>query len=705
MNRCGYVVLSNAAALVAAAGLVSSAHASINIGPTDVITWGGTSVGRATPGTSTWASTSSTGVAASGTSTLAWTSTVADDPQIDSGGRVYFRARVAPTPAIGALTAPRAIFSATNSTDNAAYMIDGNVVPSGTGYRIGSGDLATSGIKSTNTLHVSGTQVGVGIQIGDPSNPVGGTGGTIGGGTLNLNETFSSNSSHNIDNSLWFSGPSSGVASAMSPTLQRNEAVTGLPVSEYNVVGTTGTGTARISSDFSGFANSSTIFDMNSTGTTAFVGTFYSGTTATTQNPIISNAPNGGGAPTAAGARFVATKTAGGSLSILQHNGTVLTGTQAHPYNTGTAVGETIGLTVTTFGRINRSGQVAFNSDLSTAISGTTTANNDITFINTPGSGNMMVYREGEKFDSSNSIGTLSSGAALVSTRSFSNAGLLYSSALVNPATLGTPGGVLGDGQPGNGDVTTTAGVANNSALYISTTTGATRVLRQNDQAPGLASNVRVGSLSATAAAASQAINNSGSITVATGLQGAGTVAPVSGSQLGNNAAIFSGPAGSLAAVARLGDAAPGFDGGAVYGLSASTVPLLNNNGTVLFTSPVMTGINSDGTYSGTLASHTTIASALFGWMPGATSSFLVLYSGQSVEVDTGVFKTISSFSVAALGNGDGGVEGLNDSDVFTARLTFTDATWSVVKLQVPAPGTGGLAILGLGVLARRRRR
>jgi hypothetical protein len=700
MNRYGSVVSSSAAALIAASGLVASAHAAVTIGPADVITWGGAAVGRATPGTSTWAATSSAGVATSGISTPAWTSTVADDPQIDASGRIYFRARVQPSPAIGALTAPRAIFTATSSTDNAAYMIDGNVVPAGTGYRLGSGDLATSGIKSSNTLHVSGTHIGVGVQIGDPSNPVGGTSGTIGGGALNLNETFTSNSTHNIDNSLWFSGPSSGVAAAMSPTLQRNEAVTGLPVNEYNVVGTTGTGTARLSNDFSGFANTATNFDLNSSGTTAYVGTFYSGTAANIQNPIISNAANGGGAATAAGARFVATKTAGGSLNILQHNGTVLTGTQAHPYNTGAANGETVALTVTTFGRINRAGQVAFNSDLSTAIAGTTTANNDVTFINTPGSGNLMVYREGEKFDPSNAIGTLTSGAALISTRSFSNAGLLYSTALANPATVVTTPGTLGDGQTGNGDVITTPGSATSFALYVSTTTGTTRVFRQNDQAPGLASNVRVG----ISAAASLAINNSGSITVATGLQGAGAIAPVAGSQLGNNAALFAGIPGSLSPIARLGDVAPGFDNGAVLGLSSSVVPLLNNNGTVLFTSPVMTGINGDGTYTGTLASHT-IASALFGWTPGSTSPFPILFTGQSVEVDAGIFKTISAFSVAALGNGDGGVEGLNDSDILTARLTFTDATWSVVKLQVPAPSAGGLALLGLGVLARRRRR
>jgi hypothetical protein len=629
---------------------------------------------------------------------------VADDPQIDVNGRVYFRARVTPTPAIGTLSAARAIFTATNSTDNAAYIIDGNVVPSGTPYRIGSGDLTTSGIKSTNTLHVAGSRVGVGIQIGDPSNPVGGTSGTIAGGVLGLNETFTNSKTlGNINNSLWFNGPSTGASGSLIPTIQRSEAVTGLPTNEYavEVVGSSTTGTARISTDFSGVANTSAAFDMNSSGTTAWVGTMYNGAAASFQDPII-NAANGAGAPVFAGSRYVAVKDAGGSVTILQHNGPILTGTLAHPYNTGTAAGETIALTVTTFGRINRSGQVAFNSDLSTTAGGVTSSNNDLAYIYTPSSGNMMVYREGEKFDSSNAIGTLSSGAALINTRSFSNAGLLYSTALVNPAAIVTSPGSLGDGQTGNGDVTTTVGVANNSALYVSTSTGTTRVLRQNDPAPGL-SGPRIGSLSTTAAVASLDINNSGSITLACGLQGSGTVAAGTG-QLGNNVALFTGvPGSSLAPIARLGNTAPGFAGGR-FSLSASVVPLMNNNGSVLFTTPVVGSVAADGTYSGTLSVLS--SSALYGWLPTDTSPTLLLFVGQSVEVDSGIFKTISSFSVASAGNGDGGVQGLNDADRFTARLTFSDTTWAIVKFNsVPAPGAGLLAIWGVGCVARRRRR
>jgi uncharacterized protein (TIGR03382 family) len=96
-------------------------------------------------------------------------------------------------------------------------------------------------------------------------------------------------------------------------------------------------------------------------------------------------------------------------------------------------------------------------------------------------------------------------------------------------------------------------------------------------------------------------------------------------------------------------------------------------------------------------------SSALFGWMPGGTA-FPILYNGQSVEVDSDIFKTISAFSISSVDNGDGGAMGLDNNNNFTARLTFSDGTWSVIKLQIPAPGTGGLALLGLGALARRRR-
>ncbi|GEM_PF-2322082 len=89
-----------------------------------------------------------------------------------------------------------------------------------------------------------------------------------------------------------------------------------------------------------------------------------------------------------------------------------------------------------------------------------------------------------------------------------------------------------------------------------------------------------------------------------------------------------------------------------------------------------------------------------------------MLYVGQQIEVEPGIFKYITQYSLSNTDNGDGSSLGLNDNGQFVAMSRLADTATSTtatptlyVVLQIPAPGTGVLALLGLTAISRRRRR
>jgi hypothetical protein len=176
----------------------------------------------------------------------------------------------------------------------------------------------------------------------------------------------------------------------------------------------------------------------------------------------------------------------------------------------------------------------------------------------------------------------------------------------------------------------------------------------------------------------------------------------------GNNAAILVGTIdGGFSMIARRGAPAPGTDG-LFFNLEPSALnPVLNNNNSFLFdteTTRYMAG-ETIGVVGETASSIRPAGPRImYSWSP-SYGLVPMIYQGQALEVETGVFKTVSQWNVNALDNGNAGGAGLNDDGVFAARITFTDNSWAVIRMQIPAPGTGMMAMLGLGALARRRRR
>lgn len=177
----------------------------------------------------------------------------------------------------------------------------------------------------------------------------------------------------------------------------------------------------------------------------------------------------------------------------------------------------------------------------------------------------------------------------------------------------------------------------------------------------------------------------------------------------GNADAFIAGPANNLQVIARTGDPAPGFPNLYLSVTTSNGSLIQNNAGEVMFTSaltPYAAGA-SIGVVGQTPAASvltTPFNTVLWGWSSGF-GLVPLLYGGQMIEVDPGVFKKISTISTNNADNGDGGSSELNDSGIFAVQVTFTDTSYSIIKLQIPAPGTGAMALLGLGALARRRRK
>lgn len=582
--------------------------------------------------------------------TWSWNASRSTGVVIDSNGRVYWQGQYTQSPPVGTIAGAshRALFTATNSTDTAVF--DG-IYDGGTkdGLNIRNAASSLGGV-STTSPRVAGTKVGFGLQFS--------------GGSPAILETGVGQNNTGI-----YVGD---YASGTSRTMQQSDSVTLNAVGNVATAGLTNVNLRSISQQNS---------EINSSGSLvawlavpAAAGVFTTGATG-------NNA-------------FLGLKTGAGAYSVVAQGGTSAPGVAGGIFQNGSNGVNGF------FSKINRSGQVGFTGKLVNNFP-VTAGSDDVAYIHTPGSGNTLVYREGriapDASGADDAGGALFSGS--ISTgRSFSEAGLMYTATLTG------------------GDVTTTAGSANDMGMYISTTTGTTRVFRKNDPVPGMPAGVNFGNVGA----ANFNINNSGRVSFGNFMQGPGVITTANAQLagfpptsvltpgvMGNDVAIITGPANNLQVIARSGDLAPGM-GGLHHKITANNGSLLmNNNGDILFqsdTTPYAAGESigvAGGPLSSILADGPTV---LWGW----TQSYGLLpmfYTGQQIEVETGVFKSIVQMTVTNPDNGDGGSSGLNDNGEFVVSLLFADNTWGYVKAQIPAPGTGVMSVLGLGVLARRRRR
>jgi hypothetical protein len=669
--------LSAAAILLAASGMATSARAVVfvppsadwSINPTQVIMWGTSGGGRpmnGAPAGFTWGHGSAT-------------NNNAYYPVIDSNGRVYWFETFQSTPVVGSLSKPRGLFSATNSTDSMVVQNIADCNAPGwfiTGTSLNPGDAAHSipCIVANGygpDLRVSGTNIAIGVQA---------------------NGAGISESGAGQNNSIWFTGTSSGMANAA----QRNDAVTLKNTSGVPTIGYINTDCKSL------YIN---VSELNPSGTSVLPltvpadGTNFTSTTGTGNNG------------------FLATKSAGGGYNVVAQGGQAAPGvTGGTYYNNPSIPNNGVG---DNFDRINQNGQVAYAARLNDAGSINST-NDSIAYIYTPGSTPTysMVYRTGDTAYGiggqaflSNTNGNyfnLASAAQSV----FSNTGLLYVAGLTGSA------------------VTTAAGpTCNAQALYVATNatpgaTGADRaanntlVSRQGSAAPAFdittntttSANMFNGWFDYNN---SQAMNNSGYMCWAQQLQGSavtihvdpqvGETGIISAPGVeGNDFAIVVGTPGHLSMLVRQGDPAPGF-AGEYFEINHSTIVIaLNNANQILFTTHLTT--YQTGQAVGVVG-HNTVTDidgrvVLWGWKPGLSAPFPILtncvsgYStGDSITVDTGVSKAVQSFLLPTNDNGNGGTLGFNDNGQAALSVVFTDGSYGVIKLSVfDPPSTCGSA-------------
>ena len=730
MKRSISMSVLTAASMVASVGLATSARA-IDVGPTNVYLWTshdyGAGAGNA-PG--------AVGYNGGATPTWAWqASSMATQPWIDSNGRIYFSGTFRSTPPIGAMTATtnvNGIFTASsginNSPDVAPFMtfVTGQNDPA-TGAKIGNNAMSSGNqsLGGSSALRVSGSGVvGLGLQIGNPlADP--------GVGTVSESPSRSGVGATLQNNTQLYTGSFGSRAAAA-----RQSRVISTPTSNDWTVAS---GTTDYN-DITNFrtAPSSQNSDLNSSGTWLVPIAF-----ATV-------GPNPASAPTSATASVAATSGNNTALATIGSTGTTTIIARAGDLPFGAGGPQFKGSNNGVGGfymKMNRNGQVAYDASFlnvgttgNPGPGGITSANDSSAWIYTPGAGtrdtqNSLVYGEGLNVPThidpisglSTSAGTATFSGSATSGGiggGFSNAGWIYSANGTGGDTVSSGGGAAGQ---------------NDQFVMISTAAGGltpTWVQRRNDIAPGFTagSNVHMGGVNAS----SLHMNNNGMVAFPGGLQSTstGAVQPSvamdidffgDGSVLtpgvvGNDYAVFAGMPGltgstGLKAIARKGDIAPGFGGTLRIAFDGSTPnPALNNNGDVVFGSTLTQ--YAPGTVLGVVGQQPPSDSGAFInvlWAYNASSYGLVplLYTGQAIEVETGVFKYVNQFQQGTAANGDGGVMNLNDAGQLVVWVRLADSpdplasatSTSYIVLQVPSAGTGSLGLLGLAAMARRRRR
>jgi hypothetical protein len=309
---------------------------------------------------------------------------------------------------------------------------------------------------------------------------------------------------------------------------------------------------------------------------------------------------------------------------------------------------------------INNAGQVLFDTKFAvdaTATPPVTTLNDSTLWAYTPGSGCVLICREAQ-------VAPDASGAPNASGATFNvpAAGTFWSVGF-GAADYNNSGESLVSLEMTGGDV---AGTTNNTGLFLWDGTSLKLKLRRGDAAPG------TDGLYDGANTSSICINNNHQVSFRCQIRdnGLGTVTAA------NDTCVYIGNAASPTLVYREGDPAPG-TGDAFLGGTFSGSPVMNDNGYVVvnvdLTGPtVVPGVDSSACYA----------------LKAGQAPILLARGGQSFEVTPGVFKTISTTTLAfnQFSNGNGIGQSINNQNKLGARLFFTDSTTAQVVVQIMSP-------------------
>lgn len=193
-------------------------------------------------------------------------------------------------------------------------------------------------------------------------------------------------------------------------------------------------------------------------------------------------------------------------------------------------------------------------------------------------------------------------------------------------------------------------------------------------------------------------LNNQGHFSFAASMTNVGSIVPAGAGVSGNDAGLWlgDGTVGGATLVARAGDAAPGM-GGLLFG-NAFVGVIMNNTDMIVFQNTTTDGLGNNGPVG------------IFAY--GPTFGLIDLFAqGNTTILGANYPLGSNPASYSSASNGDGGVVSLTDSGLFTffASSSGTGGAFGVngaiVTMQIPAPGAGAMALLGLAAVSRRRRR
>ncbi len=282
-------------------------------------------------------------------------------------------------------------------------------------------------------------------------------------------------------------------------------------------------------------------------------------------------------------------------------------------------------------------------------------------------------------------------------------------------------------------------------AVYVESQGSFHAVARTSAQVPGSDLTTRFQKY------ADPSLNNQGNVAFSATLTGP-TVTP------SNDVGIWSTAGGSLHMVAREGDAAPGTAAGVVFSsitpvsqisgddrvlvhgkLSGPGIDATRDSGLWMEQSGILemvfqAGMQAPGLAPGlflTTPYNPAIGYAMnslgylvfrsrFGSIDGSVigdaiftadpdgNLDVVAWTGQSVEVLPGIFKTINSLTVFDIGESTGGEDGariLNNAGKLISPVGYTDGTKGILIATIPEPATAGFAVICATLLKRRMRR